>query len=48
MGLFEEHPYLMIPFVLSVVIGYDVVKYFLLTAISRRRNEAARSSRLAR
>jgi hypothetical protein len=27
MGLFEEQPWLLIPFILVVVIGYDVVKW---------------------
>jgi hypothetical protein len=27
MGLFEEQPWLLVPFILVVVIGYDVVKW---------------------
>jgi hypothetical protein len=27
MGLFEEQPLLLVPFILVVVIGYDVVKW---------------------
>lgn len=27
MGLFEEQPWLMVPFILVVVAGYDVVKW---------------------
>ena len=27
MGLFEEQPWLMVPFILMVVAGYDVVKW---------------------
>jgi hypothetical protein len=27
MGLFEDQPWLMVPFILVVVIGYDVVKW---------------------
>jgi hypothetical protein len=27
MGLFEENPILLVPIVLTIVIGYDLVKY---------------------
>jgi len=27
MGLFEDQPWLMVPFILVVVVGYDVVKW---------------------
>ena len=27
MGLFEEQPWLLVPFVLVVVIGYDIAKW---------------------
>jgi hypothetical protein len=28
-GLFEEHPYLLVSFILTVVAGYDVAEWFV-------------------
>lgn len=36
MGLFEEQPWLLVPFVLMVVIGYDAVKWGARRLLDRR------------
>ena len=35
MGLFEEQPLLLVPFILVVVIGYDVVKWSVRRLLDR-------------
>jgi hypothetical protein len=35
MGLFEEQPWLLVPFILVVVIGYDVVKWGVRRVLDR-------------
>lgn len=43
MGLFEEQPWLLVPFILVVVAGYDVVKWGVRRLLlDRDRREAAR------
>ncbi len=37
MGLFEQNPLLLVPFILVVVVGYDAAKHLVLRAISRTR-----------
>jgi len=39
MGLFEEQPWLMVPFILVVVAAYDVVKWGVRRALQQRREE---------
>ncbi len=39
MGLFEEQPWLMVPFILVVVAAYDVVKWGIRRALQQRREE---------
>jgi hypothetical protein len=36
MGLFEEQPWLMVPFVLVVVAGYDAVKWGIRRLLEHR------------
>jgi hypothetical protein len=45
MGLFEEQPWLLVPFVLVVVIGYDVVKWGVRRLLDRSQGEAPRERR---
>jgi hypothetical protein len=40
-GLFEEQPLLMVPFILVVVVAYDLAKLAVRTAL-RRRDESQR------
>jgi hypothetical protein len=40
MGLFEQQPWLMVPFILVVVAGYDVVKWGVRRALQRREERA--------
>ena len=35
MGLFEEQPWLLVPFILVVVIGYDIVKWSVRRLLDR-------------
>jgi hypothetical protein len=35
MGLFEEQPWLLVPFVLVIVVGYDVVKWGIRRLLDR-------------
>jgi hypothetical protein len=39
MGLFEQQPLLMIPFILVVVAGYDVVKWGVRRLLLQRRED---------
>lgn len=39
MGLFEEQPWLLVPFILVVVIGYDVVKWAVRRRLLDRHDE---------
>lgn len=39
MGLFEQQPLLMVPFVLVVVAGYDVVKWGVRRLLLQRQEE---------
>lgn len=41
MGLFEEQPWLLVPFVLVVVVGYDGVKWTLRRLLTGRRDRRA-------
>jgi hypothetical protein len=41
MGLFEEQPWLLVPLILVVVIGYDIVKW----AVRRLLDRAGQSER---
>ena len=41
MGLFEEQPWLLVPFVLVVVVAYDGVKWTLRRLLSRGENRQA-------
>ncbi len=38
MGLFEEHPVLMVPFILVVVAGYDLAKWAVRRALETRKS----------
>jgi hypothetical protein len=40
MGLFEEQPLLLVPFILVVVAGYDAVKYAVRRWLAGRRTPA--------
>ena len=42
MGLFEEQPWLLVPFILVVVIGYDVVKWGVRRLLDRDVREGSR------
>ncbi|HXM56664.1 MAG TPA: hypothetical protein VOB72_14805 [Candidatus Dormibacteraeota bacterium] len=42
MGLFEEQPWLLIPFILVVVIGYDVVKWGVRRLLDRGESMSSR------
>jgi len=44
MGLFEEQPWLMVPFILVVVAGYDLVKWGIRRVWQQRGVEATGSS----
>jgi hypothetical protein len=35
MGLFEQQPWLLVPFILVVVVGYDVVKWGVRRVLDR-------------
>jgi hypothetical protein len=35
MGLFEQQPLFLVPFILVVVIGYDIVKWFVRRLLDR-------------
>ena len=45
MGLFEEQPLLMVPFILAVVAGYDLVKWAVRRAILQRRDGSVPAGR---
>ena len=36
MGLFEQNPFLLLPFVLVIVVGYDVAKWAFFALIRER------------
>jgi hypothetical protein len=40
MGLFEQNPILLVPFVLVVVVGYDALKWLVRRALSVRAGTA--------
>lgn len=42
MGLFEEQPWLLVPVILVVVIGYDVVKWGVRRMLDRESSLAGR------
>jgi hypothetical protein len=42
MGLFEEQPWLLVPFILVVVAGYDAVKWAVRRLLLDRRDEPER------
>jgi hypothetical protein len=44
MGLFEEQPWLLVPFILVVVIGYDAVKWGVRRLLSGRERSGERAS----
>ena len=39
MGLFEENPLLLLPFLLVVMIGYDVAKWAILRMLRERQRQ---------
>ncbi len=41
MGLFEEQPWLMVPFILVVVAGYDAVKWAIRREVRQRIKRAS-------
>ena len=45
MGLFEENPWLLVPFVLAVVVAYDTVKAVVRVGMARSRRDDCRASR---
>lgn len=42
MGLFEEQPWLLVPFILAVVIGYDAVKWGVRRVLDRSDRQESR------
>ena len=44
MGLFEEQPWLLVPFILVVVAGYDLVKWGVRRLLSRSEQSRQRAS----
>jgi len=44
MGLFEEQPWLLVPFVLVVVVGYDIVKWGVRRLLDRGERSRERVS----
>jgi hypothetical protein len=42
-GLFEENPWLMVPFIVAVVAAYDGLKFVVREIIRRQRQEASSS-----
>jgi len=43
MGLFEENPFLLLPFVLLVVIGYDLAKWAFFRILKERDRQRRRA-----
>lgn len=41
MGLFEEQPWLLVPFVLVIVVAYDGVKWMVRRLLDRREDAPA-------